>query len=270
MKRILKMMGLILSYLGTYMIMQFIAGYIILIALIFKQVLYTKSFQLQSSDIENLISQNTSKIILISIILSLIVYILIFSLEKKNIFKECKFKIISIKKIAAIALLGFGVNMIIDGILNFVPVDTWFPSHNQVINSIMGGNNFILTFLTVGIFVPIFEEILMRGLVFNELRRNMNLNLAIILQALIFGIYHFNMLQFIYASILGIFLGIAYVWTDSLWASILIHMIFNSSSLIMSKLLINVNILVYMLIGILVFFIGLKHLYRLTHVNQYN
>lgn len=270
MKRILKMIGIILVYLATYMMMQFVVQYSALMVIMLRQGLLGKNFQLAAGDIEKLLLQNTSQIMIISIALSLIVYTLIFLLEKKNIFTECKFKIMGIKEIAMVIFLGLGLDMTIDGILSFIPVDKWFPSHQRIVNSIMEGNNFVLTFLTVGILVPIFEEILMRGLVFNELRRNMNLILAIIVQALVFGIYHGNMLQFIYASILGVFLALAYVWTDSLWAPILIHMLFNSSSLILSKVSMSVNIILYVLVGIVLFFVGFKYLYRLTHLNNYD
>lgn len=265
MKKILKMIGVILAYLGTYMIMQFIVGFFILTIFIFKQTFLKKDLNDFIVGIENMLSQNTSQVLIISIGLSLIAYTLMFLAENKNILIECKFKLLSIKEIAMVIFLGLGLDMIIDGILSFIPVDKWFPSHQEIINSIMGGNNYALTFFTVGILVPIFEEMLMRGLVFNELRKNMNINLAIIIQALIFGIYHGNMLQFIYASILGIFLGLAYVWTKSLWAPIIIHMLFNSSSLVLSKASINVNILLYTLIGVVIFFIGFKYLYKLTH-----
>lgn len=267
MKRILRMIGNMLVYLTIYMVMQFIVGFSIMIGILVKQTMQGNNIQMSAENLQKLLNQNTSPLIIIAIALSLIAYTLLFVLEKKNLFKECRFKLINFKQIAMVVILGIGLDMTINGVLSFVPVDEWFPSHEQVIESIMGGNSFVLTFLTVGILVPMFEELLMRGLVFNELRRNINLKVAIILQALIFGIYHGNMLQFIYASILGLFLGLAYVWTDSLWAPIIIHILFNSSSMILSRLAVNVNIIVYILIGIILFGTGLVILYKLTHLN---
>lgn len=267
MKRILRMIGNIIVYLITYMIMQFVAGYGILMFVMMRDAFLGKNVTLIINKAEQLLLDNTSPIIIIAIALSLITYIIIFALEKKSLFEECRFKVINVKQLAMIVLLGAGLDMIINGVLVFVPVDKWFPSHQRIVNSITTGKNFTLTLITVGIAVPIFEELLMRGLVFNELRKNMNLKLAILLQAFIFGVYHGNMLQFIYASILGIFLGIVYVWTNSLWAPITIHILFNSSSLILSKLSPEVNIVVYILIGAAIFAIGIRYLYKLTHTD---
>jgi membrane protease YdiL (CAAX protease family) len=218
--------------------------------------------------VENTIGQNTSQVIIIAAALSLIIYMIIFSLDKRNLFQECKFHKVHFSHLVLIFFLAIGISMIIDGILTFVPVDKWFPSYQQVVSSITSGNSFILTFTAVGIIGPVFEEILMRGLVFNELKRNINLKAAIVIQALIFGLYHGNPLQFIYAAILGLFLALVYEWTNSLWSPILIHILFNSSSLVLSKLTLRINILVYIAVGILFFFISIVYLYRLTHANR--
>jgi membrane protease YdiL (CAAX protease family) len=218
--------------------------------------------------IDNVLEQNTSQVIIIAAALSLIIYIVLFSLDKRNLFEECRFHIIRVNQLVPVIFLAFGISMIIDGVLTLVPVDRWFPSHQQVVSSITASNSFILTFLAVGITAPVFEEILMRGLVYNELKRNINFKLAVVLQAIIFGLYHGNILQFIYATILGIFLAMVYEWTKSLWAPILIHILFNSSSLILGKLTLKVNILLYVAVGILFFSISIIYLYKLTHINE--
>jgi len=82
---------------------------------------------------------------------------------------------------------------------------------------------------------PIIEEIIFRGLVLNELKKVVPACPAIILQAIIFGIYHMNPLQGVYASLLGIVLGIAAEKTGSIWTPILIHISFNSISTLLSK-----------------------------------
>ena len=47
---------------------------------------------------------------------------------------------------------------------------------------------------------------------------------AIVLSSLIFGLYHGNMVQFLYASLLGSLLAVIYHRTGTLWTSILAHM----------------------------------------------
>lgn len=258
----------ILLYLAIYLGMQLTATIILLKFYLLNHSLNKSTTGLSQLQLVNMIQQNTSVILIIAIFLSLIIYSIILAIKHKNIFNECSFKLLGIKKIAAIIFAGLGTSMIIDSILSLVPVDKWFPSHQEVVNTITGGTNFTITILTVGILVPIFEEILMRGIIFNELRRNMNLVLALILQALIFGIYHGNLLQGIYASILGLFLGLAYAWTKSIFAPILIHMLFNSSNLLLGKLQFSVNLILYFVIGLTLFLIGYRHLYKLTHRHE--
>lgn len=52
---------------------------------------------------------------------------------------------------------------------------------------------------------------------------------ANILQALFFGIYHGNIIQGIYATIIGFLLGLLYRRFNSIYASILLHMMINTS-----------------------------------------
>jgi len=100
--------------------------------------------------------------------------------------------------------------------------------------------NFVIVFITVGIMAPIIEEIIFRGLVLNELKKVVPACPAIILQAIIFGIYHMNPLQGVYASLLGIVLGIAAEKTGSIWTPILIHISFNSISTLLSKMPVDI------------------------------
>ena len=54
---------------------------------------------------------------------------------------------------------------------------------------------------------------------------------AIILSSLAFGLYHGNMVQFLYASVLGCLLAIIYHRTGTLWTCILAHVAANLWSL---------------------------------------
>ncbi|MCL2741871.1 MAG: CPBP family intramembrane metalloprotease, partial [Oscillospiraceae bacterium] len=67
-----------------------------------------------------------------------------------------------------------------------------------------------------------------RGLIFRELRNVMPVVPAIFLQGILFGLFHMNMLQFMYASVLGVILGFAAYWSGSLWVCAIAHAAFNS------------------------------------------
>ena len=76
--------------------------------------------------------------------------------------------------------------------------------------------------------IPAFvEEICFRGIVMQSLRRFGDI-FALVASALIFGIFHLNLVQMPYAFIMGLCIGYFVMRTGSLWVGILIHFINNS------------------------------------------
>ena len=85
--------------------------------------------------------------------------------------------------------------------------------------------------ITVAVLGPLSEELLFRGGVMNGLQHqyaHQGAAVAIGLSAAIFSLIHMNPAQMIIAFVLGILLGFAYWWTNSLAAPICIH-VFNNS-----------------------------------------
>ena len=96
-------------------------------------------------------------------------------------------------------------------------------------------NNVFVLLLGVGIAAPIIEEILFRGLILGELKKYLPLPLAIVFQGVLFGALHMNFTQFLYAAPLGILFGVVFIWVKSIWATILIHIAFNSAGVLLGK-----------------------------------
>ena len=59
---------------------------------------------------------------------------------------------------------------------------------------------------------------------------------ANVLQALLFGIYHGNLIQGTYAFVLGLVLGFTAEYFHSVWASILLHAFVNGSAELLNLL----------------------------------
>lgn len=95
--------------------------------------------------------------------------------------------------------------------------------------------DFLWQFIGLGIIVPMFEELLYRGVIYNRMKVNLPPIGAVIVSALIFGTMHGNMVQIIYATVLGVVFAWLYDVYKSIWAPILAHMIMNMSSIILSK-----------------------------------
>lgn len=91
----------------------------------------------------------------------------------------------------------------------------------------MSLSHIIISILTIGVLVPIFEEILFRGIVYGTFNNIFNKWVAIIVQAIIFTSIHSYGIQYIYTFILAITLGLFYTWNKNIMYCFVIHVIFN-------------------------------------------
>lgn len=86
----------------------------------------------------------------------------------------------------------------------------------------------VTTFIMVAILAPLFEEILMRGVVLRGLLNGgTSPRNAIIWSSLLFALIHMNPWQAVPAFIIGLLLGWIYWKTRSIWPSIFIHFVNN-------------------------------------------
>lgn len=82
--------------------------------------------------------------------------------------------------------------------------------------------------LSTLILPPLVEELIFRGLIQKYLERaGMHWILANVVQAVLFGVFHQNLVQGIYAALLGFALGFVVYRYNTLAASMLMHMFYN-------------------------------------------
>lgn len=86
--------------------------------------------------------------------------------------------------------------------------------------------------LCLGILIPIVEELVFRGLMFKRLRYSMSFMHAASYSALAFGIFHGNLVQMLYALVLGMLFAYLYEKYGSVKAPILAHIVMNLVSVI--------------------------------------
>ena len=89
--------------------------------------------------------------------------------------------------------------------------------------------------LVEGMLIPVVEECIFRGLIYRRLRWISGPKAALWISALFFGLFHGNLLQAIYAGILGVLFALLYERFQSLWAAILAHAGGNLLSLAVSE-----------------------------------
>jgi hypothetical protein len=76
----------------------------------------------------------------------------------------------------------------------------------------------------------IFEELSFRGAFFQEYRDAYGAWAGALISGFLFGIYHMNMRQFVYAFLCGVFFALLIEATDSIAASMLLHFLMNTIS----------------------------------------
>lgn len=115
-------------------------------------------------------------------------------------------------------------NLIISLVARIFPT---IVSDYSAIEEFLKFDNLYLSIIVTAFLPAIFEELLFRGVIFNSFNKKFNPLVAAIVSALIFGIYHMNWLQGIFAFILGMSLAYVYLKTNTLFIPIILHFINN-------------------------------------------
>ena len=87
---------------------------------------------------------------------------------------------------------------------------------------------------TVAILPAIIEELLFRGMIYRGIANKSNKKIAIAVSALLFALLHMNFNQMCYAFVMGLAFSFVIYLTDNLTASILLHMLFNTFTVLIT------------------------------------
>ncbi len=124
---------------------------------------------------------------------------------------------------SAAAALGIAVN----NILAMTPLMQMSQGFSEANDAFFGGQ-LIYELLGSCLLIPMAEELLFRGVVYGRLRMFMPLRFSLMFSALIFGLVHANLVQFLYAGILGLLLAFCLEQTGRLSAAVLGHIAANT------------------------------------------
>lgn len=118
----------------------------------------------------------------------------------------------------AMAAFGIALNNFI-AMTPLVQMSTGF----QNVNKAFFGGEVLLTILASCVVVPIAEELLFRSVVLKRCSTMVGERLGIVFSALLFGVIHVNIVQFLYATVLGLLLAIFVCKTKRVWVAVLGH-----------------------------------------------
>lgn len=175
-----------------------------------------------------------------------IVYIVVFGIWLRKISSGSErrqlIKRPVIPAILLIILAGVVGQFFVDSALTLAR--PFFPNafseyDKQITSQVFGASASYVLYLAIFFVAPIAEEILFRGLIqkyvgkfFHGIMDKGAALCTILFQALLFGIYHGNMIQGVYAFVLGILLGFLAVRFNSLIPGIIFHISINTSILL--------------------------------------
>ncbi len=184
---------------------------------------------------------NKSKITYLSIkqLGTMVCYIFII----KNIYKRFKseenfkFKVeckLTLKEYIFIIIVTMAYIFVFDNtigiILQNIPEAEWIKNaFTELKNAPL-----LLQFISLCVIAPIFEEIIYRGIMLEQLNKRCGAVKAVLISSLFFGIIHFNVHQAVNGFFIGIVMGFIYIKTDSLLITMFLHFINNLYCLIVS------------------------------------
>ena len=191
-------------------------------------------------DLEILIEQSIEQyyqyamlLVLIAALICIPIYYKMYKKERQSLGRRKKDIPITNKDIAVIAISGAALALAMNNIIALTPLPRMFPGYQET-NAILYGGGILLQIICAGIFACIVEEVSMRGVVYLRMRRYWSKKTAMILSAVVFGLYHMNVVQAVYAFVLGLFFVWLYERYDSLWASCIGHMSANLFVILLS------------------------------------
>ena len=141
-----------------------------------------------------------------------------------------------------ILMLSFGSSLFFNILLLYVlPFTQNNEKVMQMSEEIYNMNIFLAIFI-VSIIIPLTEELLMRGYIYNSFKFIFNDYVGIFGSALLFGIIHGNITQGIYAFILGIMLAVIYKTYKNIKYCFIFHISANFFILLLGPIMVLTDI----------------------------
>jgi membrane protease YdiL (CAAX protease family) len=148
--------------------------------------------------------------------------------------EEITYRHASLLEYVLVCLIAFGAciggnNLIMAS--GLITVDSTY----QEVSELLYSASLPVQIIGTAMIVPLCEELLFRGLLYNRLKEKIPANTAIWLSALAFGVYHGNLVQLVYATLLGVLMAYLYEKYHSFLAPYLFHATANLVSVLITE-----------------------------------
>lgn len=184
-------------------------------------------------------SENVIYVLIISQLIALLVFSIWYHAQSKKNVKRKVTQIIHVKTIGWVVLLGIGLQAFTSVALQLVYMAAPEAVENlsELMETVGIGEMGVVSMLATVILAPIAEEVIFRGVTLNLAKKaGAPFLVANAVQALMFGIYHANLVQGAYAFAVGLVLGYAAHKYGSLYPAILLHLAYNLSATLLNAI----------------------------------
>ncbi|MGI6116952.1 MAG: CPBP family intramembrane glutamic endopeptidase [Bilifractor sp.] len=138
--------------------------------------------------------------------------------------------------LAASLLFTVSAGELISFLIYQSPIPDLFPAYDQAASVSFQGQNIVLLIIVTVVLAPLAEEEIFRGMTYRRARNYLGVNRAVVLSALLFGLYHMNMVQFLFATVLGLMLAALYERTRTLIVPVVCHAAVNAAQLVSARI----------------------------------
>ena len=252
----IRAMGFSLAIIIVYLLNSILAGIVYGLLLVIGVIG-------NGMDIDSFLDSNSILFLSTVSILSIIVFGIILYFKQKNSIKYSDKPFVSLRgkvgkkefmESITLFLGAFGITILWVILISFLSESSPFykellETHDSTLGNLVGTESLMFSIITIAIIVPITEELFFRGLIYGRLRQAMRPIVAILISSIVFGIFHGNVVQGVYAFLIGCTLALVYEKTDSLILSIFGHGLINAIGMGLPSLELDKLRLVLTIIG---------------------
>lgn len=152
------------------------------------------------------------------------------SFKKTFRFNNIGFK--NVFLIILITMLTYPIAVFFQGVFITI-VDLFIPLSPNPLPDLISQMPFIWSVFFISILPGICEEIMFRGTVLKAYEK-LGVKKSIIISAVLFGLFHFTIINFVGPALLGIVFGIMVYRTNSIYSSMIAHALNNSIALVIN------------------------------------
>lgn len=259
----------VIIYFAVAFIVQFAAVRVIASAAVANGTITTagKSTAELQEELNSLINRYSLHLTALTNVVLIPIYILLLRGDEKKRRNSLgiRYTAPGIKRLGVVFVLGMSAAVSVNVIVSLSQIARFSPKYQQVSEVIYSGGLF-MEIVSAVIAAPILEELFFRGMIYKRLRDMINVKAAVVISALFFGAFHGNLVQFVYAFIIGLMLAYVYEKFKTIWAPVIFHVGANLISVLITEFMPqSMNkaavILGAMLISMVLTFALLKYVY---------